>query len=347
MKKSVAFVLLLLVALSAGAQILDMPVAVVRLTETANVGRRVLSTQIDLFASQLGRELNVAEKREILDALVDDELLSQGAARDNVRVTQEEIQSSLAAQRQQWGLMLGTTLSEEQFRQQVERQTGSSWEVYLEDVTNDLIKLKYVRQRKADHLGSTTRPTEEEVRRLYEEQATSFTNPAMISFRHIYIDLRGRTDAQREEARRLIASLRREIRNGDATFDQVSRRSLDDPAYSAADFGYLLRNDPRSQSLLGKPFIDHVFGLDEGDVSDVLESNVALHIALITDKRPARILQLDDPILPGQSVTVRQQITDYLAGQREQDALGAAVDALVADLRKEAEVTVFEQNLPW
>ena len=190
-------------------------------------------------------------------------------------------------------------------------------------------------------------PSRSEIQQFYEEQATSFTNPAMVSFRHVYIDLRGKSDAQREASRLQMANLRREIRDGGATFDEVSQRSLDDPGFSAADFGYLLRNDPRNQSLLGRSFIDGVFSLETADVSEVLESNVALHIALITDKRAPRILGLDDPLLPGQNVTVRQQISELLAAQKEQAALGVAVDELVAELRMEAEITVFDNNLPW
>ncbi|MEE8441512.1 MAG: peptidyl-prolyl cis-trans isomerase, partial [Spirochaetia bacterium] len=211
----------------------------------------------------------------------------------------------------------------------------------------ELIKLKYVRQEKADLFAAMLTPSQNEIQRFYEEQATSFTNPAMVSFRHIYIDLRGKSDAQREESRSEIADLRREIRDGAATFTEISRRSLDDPGFSAADFGYLLRNDPRNQSLLGRTFVEAIFALETGEASVVLESNVALHIVFITDKRAPRILGLDDPILPGQNVTVRQQIGGLLAAQKEQEALGAAVDALVAGLRLEAEMTIFDNNLPW
>lgn len=347
MKRIIMTVLFTLSALGLPAQILDMPVAIVRLTETVNIGRRDLNAQIGLFAVQLGRELTVLEKRQILDALVNDELLLQGAARANVRVTQAEISGYLELQRQQWSQALGTALTDDQFRRQVLRQTGSSWSEYVEDVTDELIKLKYVRQEKATIFAAMVNPSENEIQRFYEEQATSFTNPAMVSFRHIYIDLRGKSDAEREADRSEIAGLRREIRNGSATFDDISQRSFDDPGFSAADFGYLLRNDPRNQSLLGRVFVDAVFGHDAGDVSDVLESNVALHIVLITDKRAPRILGLDDPILPGQNVTVHQQIAELLAGQNEQEALGVAVDGLVAQLRMEAEISTFDNNLPW
>ncbi len=339
--------LFVLIAATVSAQVLDRPVAVVRLTETVNIGRRQLDTQLAVFQQQLGRALQPSEQEQILDALVNDELLLQAASRLGTRVTQEEIQNYLSVQRQQWSQAIGTVLSEDQFRRQVEQQTGQPWGEFVADVTDELIKLKYVRERRRDVFERQTGVTDAEIRSFYEEQATSFTNPAMVSFRHVYVDLRGKTDQQRQEARALLDGYRRRIRSGNLTFDALAREALDDPTISADDFGYLLRNDARAQQLLGRAFIDSVFALEENAVEGVLESNVALHIVRVTDKRTARILGLDDPILPGQNVTVRQQIRTLLASQKEQEALAAAVDAVVAELRSEAEITLFEANLPW
>lgn len=340
-------VLLLIVAAAATAQVLDRPVAVVRLTETVNIGRRELDAQLSLFRQQLGRALQASEQQQILDALISDELLLQAASRAGVRATQTEIQDYLAVQRQQWSQVVGTVLTEEQFRHQVEQQTGKSWNEFVADVTDELIKLKYVRQQKSDVFAAQAEVTEEEIRAFYDERATSFTNPAMVSFRHVYVDLRGKTDEERQEGRSLLEQYRRRLRNGGLTFEQLEREAIDNPAISSDDFGYLMRNDARSQQLLGRSFVNTVFGMEEGETGGVLESNVALHIVLVTDKREPRILTLDDPILPGQNVTVRRQIRTLLASQKEQQALAAAVEEVVAELRDEAEITVFEENLPW
>lgn len=339
--------LLMLVAATASAQILDRPVAVVRLTETVNIGRRELDAQLELFRQQLGRELQDGEKQQILDALVNDALLLQAASRAGVRVSQEEIQNYLNVQRQQWSQAVGTVLTEEQFRRQVEQQTGKPWSAFVADVTDELIKLKYVRQQKSDVFARQSTVTESEIRSFYEEQATSFTNPAMVSFRHVYVDLRGKSDGERSEARTLLEGYRRELRNGTLTFEDLERRALDDPLISTDNFGYLMRNDANAQQLLGRSFIETMFGMEEDETGGVYESNVALHIVLVTDKRAPRILTLDDPILPGQNTTVRQQIRTLLASQKEQQLLGSAVQELVTELRDEAEITTFAENLPW
>lgn len=351
-RRSLIFGFLLAVAASLPAQILDRPVAVVRLTETVNIGLRQLESQLQLFEEQLSRqqpglELSDQQKQQILDALVNDELLLQAATRAGIRATQSEIQNYLEVQRQQWSQVVGVVLTDEQFRQQVTQQTGQTWSEYVENVTNELIKLKFVQSEKASLFAQQTAVSEDEIRAFYDEQATSFTNPAMVSFRHVYVDLRGRSDAEREEARTLLDGYRRDIRNGRLTFEQLERQAIDDAQLSADNFGYLLRNDTRGQQLLGRSFVDTLFALEEGRVGGVYESNVALHIVLITDKRSPRILGLDDPILPGQNVTVRQQIRTLLASQKEQQALAVAVEEVVAELRDEAEITIFAENLPW
>ena len=339
--------LLLCVSVAVQAQVLDRPVAIVRLTETANIGRRELDTQLAVFEQQLGRSLQETEKQQILNALVNDELLLQAASRAGVRATQEEIQNYLSVQRQQWSQAVGTVLTEDQFRRRVEQQTGDTWSAFVSDVTDELIKLKFVRQQKADVFSDQAGVTEQEIRAFYDERATSFTNPAMVRFRHVYVDLRGKSDQERQEARQQLEAYRRELRNGTTTFEELESEALDNAAISADDYGYLLRNDQRSMQLLGRSFVDQVFAMEEGDVDGVYESNVALHIVRVTDKRSPRILELDDPVLPGQNVTVRQQIRTLLASQKEQQALARAVEEVVADLREEAEITTFEENLPW
>ena len=346
MKRYLVPVMLFVAAIST-AQVLDRPVAVVRLTETVNIGLRQLESQIGRFEQQIGRELTTPEKSQILEALINDSLLLQAASRAGVRVTQQEIENYLLIQQQQWSQLLGAALSDAQFRAQVQAQTGQTFEEFVRDITDELLKLKFVQQEQAEVFASGSRVTEAEIVAIYEEQATSFTNPAMVSFRHVYVDLRGKSNDARAEGRALLDRFRRDIQNGTRTFEELSRESLDDPGFSADDFGYVLRGDARSLQVLGRPFVDNLFSLDEGEIGGVYESNVALHIVLITDKRSPRILELSDPLLPGESITVRQQIQGALAAQKEQEILAEAVEDVVTGLREEAEITLFEANVPW
>ena len=344
MTKIVATALFAFVASAVPAQVLDRTVATVRLTQTVNITRSELASQIALFEQQLGRTLGRSERVQILDAMVNDVLLLQAADRSSIRVTHDEIQNYLAAQRLQWSQVVGAQLSDEQFARQVEQQSGAPFAEYVENVTSELRKLKYVRQSQPQLFARTPEVTDAEIRAVYDEQATAFTNPAMVRFRHVYADIRNATDERRSELRQELERLFRRLRSGALSFEELASIAVDSAHLQAEDFGYLVRNDTRAIQLLGRPFVDSVFAQQQGSVHGVLESRVALHIISITDRRPARVLALDDPIFPGQSVTVRAQIRNALVSQRENVILARAVEATVARLREDGDVTVFDAN---
>jgi parvulin-like peptidyl-prolyl isomerase len=191
-------------------------------------------------------------------------------------------------------------------------------------------------------------PSEQEIRSFYEDNATRFTNPAMVRFQHLFVDTRNLSDDEIEEKRERARELYRAIEQGEKSFDQLLDESLDDPSFSGGDFGYLMRESQQDRNLLGQDFIQSVFALEEGQMSDgLLESNVGFHIVRVTNRRQPRVLALNDPLLPGQSTTVRDQIRNYLLANQQQRAFQQALQEVVSDLREDAEITVYEENLDW
>ena len=260
---SVRFFFLLFLMISGGllsAQILDRPVAIVRLTETVNIGQRELRQQVELLERQLGGELTLENRREVLDAQIGDVLLNQAAARANIRVTQDEIDQALAAQRQS----IGRPVSDAQFRQLVQDQMGLSWERFIEEITNRLTQEKLILQESQGRLNQIAEPSTREIRQIYEENARQFTNPAMVRFDHLFFDLRGQQSDQQSETRRLADSFARRIERGTGDFDTLLRESLDDVRYAGGDFGYLVRGEQQAVQRLGREFVDGVFEFEEG-----------------------------------------------------------------------------------
>lgn len=350
MRRRSGFTVPLLVALLVGlgsaplaAQVLDRPVAIVRLTSTVNIGQRELRTQVELLQQQLGRELTVAERRELLDAQIGEVLLNQAAARANIRVTQEEIEQAIALQRQS----LGQPVTDAQFRQIVEQQAGLTWDQYVTEIRDRLIQERFIFQEAQGRIEQVAPPTEREIRQVYEENAQQFASPAMVRFDHLFFDFRTNTAQQQQGFRERAAAMVRSIERGQETYDALLRASLDDASYAGGDFGFIVRGDASATQALGSSFINAVFDLEEGDVSGVLESSVGLHIVRITDRRAPRLLQLTDPVLPGESVTVRDQIVSFIVGQRQQEAFEAQLQRTLRRLEGEADVTRFEDNLTW
>lgn len=324
-------------------QVLDRPVAIVRLTETVSVGQRQLRNDVELIERQAGRELTIEERGELLEERINGVLLNQAAARDGIRASDEEIQQAIAAQRQS----LGQPVSDQQFRQIVEQQMGLSWDSFVTEITNRVIQEKYVLQRAQGQIESVEEPTEEDVRFVYETNAQEFFNPLMVRFEHLFFDVRNKTDQEVRELRQRATRMARDLARGNAEFSDLMRQSMDDVSFAGGDFGYLISGDQQAGERLGRTFVESVFRLDAGEVSSVLESNVGFHIVRVTDRRAPRLPGLNDPVLPGESVTVRQQVRAFVMNQQQQQIFEETVSSVVADLRQEAEITRYPDRLSW
>lgn len=77
----------------------------------------------------------------------------------------------------------------------------------------------------------------------------------------------------------------------------------------------------------------------------MLTSLRGYHIVKLTEYHEAKILSLTDTITPDSPITVQEYIAQGLMNQNRQTILEQALDELVEDLREEAEVTIFEENI--
>ncbi|MFP4153550.1 MAG: peptidylprolyl isomerase [Alkalispirochaeta sp.] len=325
------------------AQVLDMPVAVVRLTETVNIGQRQLRQDVELIERQAGRELSVDERAELLEERINGVLLNQAARREGIRVSDDEVDQAIAAQRQS----LGQPVTDEQFREIVEEQMGLSWDAFVEEITNRLVQEQFVLSRARGRFDSIADPTVEDIRFVYETNAEQFFNPLMVRFEHLFFDLRDKSDAGIRELRQRAEGMARDLRRNRVDFQSLMRESLDDVSYSGGDFGYLVNGDQQALQRLGRPFVEAIFRMDDDDVSGVLESNVGLHIIRVTERRAPRLPGLNDPILPGESITVREQVRAFVINQRQQEIFEETVSSVVSELREDAEITRYRDRLDW
>lgn len=344
-KRLVAVFILMLIGLApVAAQVLDQPVAVVRLHSTENVSQRGLREQQRMLEQQLGRELSESDREELLEAQINEILITQAAEEQGVSVSEGELNQAIQRQK----ASVGRRISDAEFRRLVEQQMGISWDEYMQQVRDRLIQEKYVMEEQRSLLEGMSEPTEEDIREFYDENATRFTNPAMVRFEHVFVDARDSSDEEKQQKREQAEELYERLQSGEDDFDDLLDASLDDSSFSGGDFGYVMRQSEEDRNLLGQQFIRSVFALEEGETSDgVLESNVGFHIVRVRNRRSPRVLDLDDPLLPGESRTVRDQIRNYLLSNRQQEGFQQALEEVVADLREEADITIYEENLDW
>jgi parvulin-like peptidyl-prolyl isomerase len=341
---------LILVSQLVFAQLIDKPVATVKLSKFEVISVQQFRKQIEELENRTQNKLSTDDRRKLLDLLISEMLISQAAGLEDVTVTQGEIDARIALARQTGGLGLNLNreLTEQEFRQLLQ-QSGLTWDEYIEQLEKAILQQKFVMQKKKALFDKIAPPSEEEIEEFYEANKTVFVAPDMVRFKHIYIDTRNLASLEeKNKARERAEEIQRELRNG-AVFDDLVVKYSDDKnsRYKGGDFGYLRRDDQARKQLLGKEFFDAPFKMDNSEVSGVLQSNIGFHIIRVTEKIPFRLLSLDDKIPPQNSSTVRDQISAQLLQQKQAEFYQQALLDLLDELKKKAEIRIFEENLSW
>jgi parvulin-like peptidyl-prolyl isomerase len=341
----------LLGAGAAWSQSIAKTVATVRLHEPQIIS----SPQFTAFASvvaRLGGSDTVAPEdcRRVLDTLVDQYLAEQEAVERRLTLTEAEIDQQMVEQRRQIEQQLGLDrqLTDDQWRALIQEDTRLTLEEYRERFAAGLVTQRLVAQMRPDWLQEVPSPSEEDLQAFYNVNIQQFVQPDMVLVLHIFFETRGLDDAGVKQARERAEEALQELRDG-ASFDDLVVKYSDDPSsrYRGGELGnrYLRRDDAKVLETLGAAFLQTTFAVQAGEASQLVESQVGFHILKIDDRIAARLLTLDDPITPRSPQTVRGQIAAFLAADRQGKAYQQAVQEVVAELREQADIEIFENHL--
>ena len=177
-------------------------------------------------------------------------------------------------------------------------------EARLEQYKKDLVADQLV-QRVIEEQATVS---EREVRAYYNEHAAEYLTEYRVS--HILVN--SYEDA--EKVKGLV---------GQRSFTYLARRySIDKHSGAGGDLGYL------SKGNMIPEFENVVFGMQVGEVSDIIESEFGYHIIRIEDIRDARVrLEFED---------VREEIASILMLRKR----AAVYDNLVSELKDRADIRI-------
>jgi len=339
-----------LLSAAAFADVIDKPVATVKLTRLEAITVKQFRQRVETLESRAQNSLTLDDRKKLLDMLIADILIKQATEKEGIAVTQQEIAARIEQAKKSGGLSLNLNrdLTDAEFKSLMQ-QSGITWEEYTDQLQKALLQQKYVLQKKKSIFDSVGQPAETEIVDFYETNKTAFVAPDMVRFKHIFIDTRNLSSKEEvQKARERAEEINRELKNG-ASFDDLVVKYSDDKTsrYKGGDFGYLRRDDQGRKQLLGKDFFDVPFKMKDGEVSGVLQSSIGLHIIKITEKIPFRLLALDDPVPPQNASTVRQEISAQLVLRKQAEVYQKVLTDLLGELKKKAEIKIFEENLSW
>ncbi len=351
MKRALSVVLFVLLAAglaSAQAITAAKQVATVKLIRMENITVNQLKTGVDAWEKSYSKTATIDDKMVILNGLINRTLLEQAAERDKIVVSDAELNDKITDYKkvtaQQRGMARELTDAE---LQALLKASGVSWDAFTRNLKYTVLISNYVRAKRKADLDAVKSPTDTECRDYYDANKKNFFVDDYIHTRQIYLDTRNLTTKdERDKAAKQADDILRQLKAGTSFTDLAAKYSEDTTTkYKGGDMGWLPR-DKMPQGL-SQAFWDAMFRLKAGETSVVLTSNIGLHIVQCDEVIAAKLVGFEEKVPPRYDYTVKEFIRANLLAAKQQEALYAALQNIFEELRKVAEIKIFEENLTW
>ncbi len=246
---------------------------------------------------------------QMIDRFVNQEVLGAEANKQNITVTDEEIDATL--EQIKGSLPPGQTL------EQVMEERGLEMAKLRSDIVTDL-KIRSLLEKQADAVPAAT---DEAIAAFYEAQKDQFNMPESAQARHILVKVDAGADDEAKAAKKAeIEGFRQQLIDGTAEFEKLaSEHSACPSGKRGGDLG----DFPRGQMV--PEFDKAAFEQELNVVGPVIETQFGYHIVEVTGRTEAGQRPLED---------VKDQIAQQLTGRGKQQA----VQAYIASLREGAEI---------
>jgi parvulin-like peptidyl-prolyl isomerase len=328
-------------------------VAMVELIKKEPITVRQLKAELAPLEQARGQPYTAAERRLALDELVNQKLILQAAERDRIAVAENEIDAAL---RDYLSQQNGRALTDAEYTQAMQ-QAGPNVPAIRLQVSRQLLMQKYLMSKKQTQINAVRQPTDDDVVNWYNLNKAKMVRPDMVRLNLISVPY-GPDSASKVRAKGVADRLVLDIGGSPSKFDEAVLRGRSTGAGTAAPGGseagyvstrgFYVSRTPEVQQAVGERFLNIAFSLKQGEISPLIENDLAYQVIKVTEFYPQKSLELDDIMDPANPVIVRQYIRQGIMTERAQAAVDQALRELIDDLRRSRNaVTVYEQYLNW
>lgn len=263
-----------------------------------------------------------AARLQALDRLVNNEILVQRAQREQIQVSEEDINQAVKR------FLSAQGLTEEKFQKEL-KDAGLTEDEFRGEQRQTLLVSKLYEKLK----GKIPLPSEKEIEDFFNQNREQFKIGRGVYLSQIVVDPGNnnlKNDAVGEEqAKQKIAQVSTRLKAGD-DFATVARTVSEDiqTAQQSGDMGLI--PEEALQQVYGETLAKRFFAMREGEITEpITGSNGRMYIFKVAGKRlEAQEGKLEDP-------EVRKQIVDGLRQQREQILTAALQFAATNEARVE------------
>lgn len=289
-------------------------------------------------------------KKEILEKLVEEKLLTQEAKNRKIRVTKIEVERGIDQFKEPFsmdpqGKPRPPAQVEKAFQDQLQKE-GMTQTQFTKRVEEQIMKVKLIEQ---DVKAKVQLPKDEEVRKFFEKIQNKIAGKPVegvseeenvelnqiskylermtgeqVRIRHILIrSAKDDAPAEKAAAKKKIDEVAQKLKGGE-DFSLLAKKYSEDPLSKdrGGDLGFIAKGD------LGLPEIDDViFKMKEAEVSPAVASEIGFHLIKMVEKKAPHQLEYDD---------IKDDLTNYLA----QRIFTQKLDKYLKDLRAKASIKI-------
>ncbi len=229
-------------------------------------------------------------RKAVIDQLISETLLLQGAREAGIKVSDEELQEEIAL---------------------IKARSGGSFQQQLQDagLTEDsysaLVRERMLKERFIDNLVEEDPVTEEEMKEHYKGSTTPFIRPAQVKIRFIQVDTREQAEA-----------IMQDIKSGKEGFDKVADRlAKEKSAIVNMKYTWIAPE-------FFKPIVREALGkIRRGAVDGPFETTGGYYIFSLQDRREEGIKTFEEAKPEIREILMRQKrnnaLIHWIAGKRK------------------------------
>lgn len=295
MKKGIIFILLIIIYFLTikivWAEVANKILAVVNdeVITSQELNELLAPLYIQCQATYKGKELEekIAQaKKDALDQLMEDRLILQEAKKENILISDSEVQEKIEELQQRFS-------TPEEFAAALEQQDINLKR--LERIYREQLMIKELVSRQV-RLKVVVEPNQ--VTEYYQKHSGEFKDPESLRLSNILIRTKDRLDSEaKAQAEQILTSLKE-----GANFAQLAQEYSQGPkAKEGGDMGFVFKGT------LLKEIDEIIFKLNPGEISNLIKTDLGYHIFKVEEKRPEQVKPLH---------TVHDQINDMLFKQK-------------------------------
>lgn len=274
--------------------------------------RSIIKAKANKIPPQLTEQFRKQIRAWVLQELIAEHLLAQEIKEKNITISEADIEDEISA------MLAKEGLSKEAFEALLQTY-GTSLQEYKKKVR---VRKRILYKKFFDSvLAGKIKIADQEVAKYYKDNIKQFTVPEQAKVSHILISRGGiEADSELADAKALVWSkaqrLVAQIKTG-ADFDKLAK--VQEPGRRGGQLGFFDRDAP-----LPEKFKEAAFGLNIGQVSNIVETEYGLHIIKLIDRTAATVKDLTQ---------VKQEILRELTQSKEQQLQAEYIEALKASAK--------------